>query len=355
MTILQIIGAFVIAILVVYMLFWFYKYYRTRKVIMFQKEKLVDGKHDATKYAIIDKRKIPLSAQGNEYSISFWIFVKDFNYRYGSNKSILYRGDKDNLESNPFIYFHPKNNDISVRVQLQTNLDQASTQHLEEVDKLASGVNTNPIQTAQENKEDFAVRLPYEYFKHSGKSNISGNKVSYDHMKENFEDPMPTQGVSDDNEYGQLDNRLDKVELQVQQLMGNMTEKGTTEPLEEGQLDVQDQELPIVNDHCTIKNVPLQRWTHLVVSIFNNNIEIYKDGKLFNSCALKGYPKPNLGNLHLCPDGGFNGYIANLEYSNMSATPSEVYDVYSRGPKLVKDLGDKASDIWGGFKSALSE
>ena len=96
---------------------------------------------------MIEKSTIPLSAQGNEYSISFWMFIKDYNYRYGSNKSILYRGDKDNTESNPYIYLHPTTNDMTIKVQLQTDT-----------------VKDSPSPTLAGNRENFRVSLPKQYF-----------------------------------------------------------------------------------------------------------------------------------------------------------------------------------------------
>ena len=97
------------------------KFYRIRRNITFQNQKLLSGQHNGNKYLVVDKSTIPLSAQGNEYSVSFWLFVKDYNYRYGSNKTILYRGDKENTESNPYIYLNPTSNDMTIKVQLQTN------------------------------------------------------------------------------------------------------------------------------------------------------------------------------------------------------------------------------------------
>jgi len=385
MSIIQIILAFVVAVLVVYLVFWFYKYYTRRSVVHRQTEVLVDGQHDGTKNIVVDRRKIPLSVQGNEYTVSFWIFIKDFNYRYGNTKTILHRGNKENTESNPSIYLHPKNNDLTIKLQLQTDTVDQNLKDLEQQAKALAEPkrpetakdliepDVSEVGTPAPELEDvpilepFVVPLPMRYFRKSSKeqlSNISGNQLSVSvsggNQLERFEETGPTVAAgeisSQPEGLGTLDNRLDKVELQVQKLMGTEEKATVAEDQGEaqGQIDAK-YEMPVVYDECVIRNLPLQRWTHLSISVFNNHVEVYKDGKLHKACSLKGFPKPSVEHLHVATNGGFNGYLSNLEYSNMAATQSEVYSTYRKGPKLVRGLGDKLSDLWSGFTSVFKE
>jgi hypothetical protein len=297
-----------------YIFFALYKYYSKNSVVEFQIEKLISQEHQADKYIMIEKSRIPLSAQGNEYSISFWMFIKDYNYRYGSNKSILYRGDKENSESNPYIYLHPTTNDMTIKVQLQTDTVKDST----------SSPSTS-------NREDFRVTLPREYFG-SMTSNISGNNVN-----ENFEDPT-TAPDSEEGVVGDLNGRLERIEIQMQRLIGMQNEQNTTPtPTDYTSTSTgssNGQPMPIIYDECVINNIPIQKWTHVVISVFNNSIEVYIDGKLVKTKALRGFPKPNLQNMHVCPNGGFDGLIANLNYSNMTLPSNEIYNIYKAGPEL---------------------
>lgn len=397
MSISQIILAFVVAVLVIYLIFWLYKYYTRRSVVQRQSEILVDGQHDATKHIVIDRRKIPLSVQGNEYTVSFWIFIKDFNYRYGNTKTILYRGDKENTQSNPSIYLHPNNNDMTIKLQLQTDtIDQnlkdieqqskalAATKKNEVVTDLVSLPSTSPSETLGPDistvgtsapiledppiLEPFVVPLPMRYFRKESKelfSNISGNQARGTNQMERFEETDPTTGPtvaaenssSQPENVGDVDNRLDKVELQVQKLMG-INDKNSEKNKDgetQGQIDDPQYEMPIVYDECVINNVPIQKWTYFSITVFNNHVEVYKDGKLHKACSLKGFPKPSVEHLHVTAIGGFNGYLSNLEYSNMAVTQTEVYQSYRKGPKLVRGLGDKLSDFWSGFTSIFKE
>lgn len=314
MSFLEILLIFFVLLILFYIFFALYKYYSKNSVVEFQIEKLIPNEHQADKYVMVDKSKIPVSAQGNEYSISFWMFIKDYNYRYGVNKSILYKGDKENTESNPYIYFHPTTNDMSIKVQLQTNT-----------------VKDLPSPTSTVNREDFRVTLPMEYFG-GMTSNISGNVVN-----ENFEDPTtapePEEGV-----VGDLNDRLERIEVQMQRLIGMQSEPtstpASTDYTSDSTSSSNGQPMPIIYDECVINNIPIQKWTHVVVSVFNNSIEVYLDGKLVKTKALRGFPKPNLQNMHICPNGGFNGFIANLNYSNMTLPSNEIYNIYKSGPEL---------------------
>ncbi len=312
MSFLEILLAFFVILILFYVFFALYKYYSTNKAVTFQLEELIAKDHQADQYIMIDKSSIPLSAQGNEYSISFWMFIKDYNYRYGSNKSILYRGDKDNTESNPYIYLNPTTNDMTIKVQLQTDTVHEAT---------------NP--TTSGNRENFRVSLPRQYFE-GGISNISGNTVN-----EHF-DPTPT-AEPEEGVVGDLNSRLERIEIQMQRLIGMQNENNSTPAPTDytsSSGSSNGRPMPIIYDECVVNNIPIQKWTHVVVSVFNNSVEVYLDGRLVKSKALKGFPKPNLQNMHVCPNGGFDGIIANLNYSNMALPSSDIYTIYAAGPEL---------------------
>jgi hypothetical protein len=287
---------------------------------------LIEGQQDATQYMVIDKNKIPLSVQGNEYSISLWVFIKDYNYRYGSRKVLLYRGDKENVESNPYIYFEPKNNDLTVRVQLQSGTGKRFPK--QQKDKEENNNTTS---------ETFNV-LPYDELK----SNVSGNII------EGFE-PTQTAGPAT---IGDVTSRLDRIELQMQKL--TMVNPAGPTPTPTGASVLTDSDQDIMYDECTIENVPIQKWTHLVISVYNNNVEIYMDGKLNKTCNLSGFAKPNTYNMHVTPNGGFNGFIAQLDYSDAALPIDKIYNIYRHGPKLETSILDKITNFGSGVKNVVA-
>ena len=69
-------------------------------------------------------RDIPTSTIDNSYSINFWIYIDDFNYRLNEEKYILLRGRGQAtngrfLECNPGIYLDSNINDLIVDIQYQ--------------------------------------------------------------------------------------------------------------------------------------------------------------------------------------------------------------------------------------------
>jgi hypothetical protein len=86
------------------------------------------------------------------------------------------------------------------------------------------------------------------------------------------------------------------------------------------------------NEGCDIKNIPLQKWVHITYVLNNRTVDIYIDGKLERSCVLRGVPKLNDDQVHICDNGGFFGKISNLVYFRYALKPDEVYKIYASGP-----------------------
>lgn len=69
---------------------------------------------------------IPASTLGNEYNLSFWMYVNDYNYRIGELKTVLFRGprtsEKDHQEihtqANPGIYLDKFHNKLMFKFKL---------------------------------------------------------------------------------------------------------------------------------------------------------------------------------------------------------------------------------------------
>ena len=105
-----------------------------------------------------------------------------------------------------------------------------------------------------------------------------------------------------------------------------------------------------MNDHegtCDILDVPLQRWNHICVSVWNQSVDMYLNGKLIRTCVMSEYPVPSAGKIYIGQHGGFNGFISSLDYLPRILTPTEIYTIYNKGPSLVKfqqDLDDDKQD-----------
>jgi len=84
-------------------------------------------------------------------------------------------------------------------------------------------------------------------------------------------------------------------------------------------------------ENLMLENVPLQRWTSLILTVNGRAVDVYMDGKLVKTKVLQNVPKATRSNIYLTPGGGFSGSTANFLYINRSLNPREVYDIYKEG------------------------
>ena len=86
-------------------------------------------------------------------------------------------------------------------------------------------------------------------------------------------------------------------------------------------------------DHaCKVGNIPIQRWTNLLVSVYGRSMDIYIDGKLVRTCLLPGVANVNSdSSIFVTPDGGFDGWTSQLQYFPTAINPQEAWNIYSAG------------------------
>jgi len=84
---------------------------------------------------------------------------------------------------------------------------------------------------------------------------------------------------------------------------------------------------------CTIPNIPLQKWTNLIVSLNTKTIDTYINGKLVKTCVMTDIPQTDSeASMDLTPAGGFSGYTARFNYWNDAISPQQAWNVYRSGP-----------------------
>ena len=83
---------------------------------------------------------------------------------------------------------------------------------------------------------------------------------------------------------------------------------------------------------CIVKMIPIQKWVNIIISVYNQVIDIYIDGQLSSSCVLKGFPAISTDEVNITPDGGFNGKISRVLFSNTAMTVKRSKDIYYSGP-----------------------
>jgi hypothetical protein len=163
---------------------------------------------------------------GGNYGIQWWMFIQDWDTRFGQEKPVIKRGD------NPYVFLHPTENSLCVKIGIFS-------------------------------------------------------KGSGDTMEAQ---PAPT--GSD----------------------GSATDDSYT---------------------CVVKNVPLQTWFCVSLSVSGRNVDIYKDGLLVRSCLLPGVPKTPQGNLEIMPGGGFSGNVIDVYHFSRALKPVDAQSFCAKGTSGV--------------------
>jgi len=91
-------------------------------------------------------------------------------------------------------------------------------------------------------------------------------------------------------------------------------------------------------EKITIHNIEIQRWNNVNISLINNYLNIFIDGELRQNYLLKGASHINHTNLDICPNGGFNGFLDSLSYTNKSLSKDEIMNIYKKGPSDSKKI-----------------
>jgi len=97
-----------------------------------------------------------------------------------------------------------------------------------------------------------------------------------------------------------------------------------------------------VNQEITIPDIPLNKWVNVIIRCQNKTLDVYINGIITQSILLLGVPKQNYGDVWLCANGGFSGYVSNLWYYNYALTAPQISSLVSKGPNrtMVGDAGD---------------
>lgn len=157
-------------------------------------------------------------SNGGNYGIQWWMYIKDWDTRFGQEKPVIKRGDS------PYVYLHPTENSLCVKIGI-----------------FPSSKSEGPA-------------------------------------------PSGSDGSATDDSYT-----------------------------------------------CVLKNVPLQTWFCVSLSVNGRNVDIYKDGLLVRSCLLPGVPKTPAGNLEIMPGGGFSGNVIDMYHFSRSLKPADAQSFCAKG------------------------
>jgi len=83
---------------------------------------------------------------------------------------------------------------------------------------------------------------------------------------------------------------------------------------------------------CTVSNIPIQKWTNMIISVYGRTLDVYLNGKLVKTCLLGGSAlvNPN-ADVSLTPGGGFSGWTSRFQYFPNAIDPQAAWNIYESG------------------------
>ncbi len=351
--------ALVVFILIIVLLYfagtYLWSFYKDNQTKIISKPLLTSVNNGQSQYDI-GSSDMPNSSYSNEYSLSFWVYVDDYSYRQGQPKFLLRRGSTKTVV-NPEIYLHPSQNTLQVNISM---IPESSTPESTEPSTTTSTIAETTTTTAPPAGSTFKD-IKVENFASGVNSTCDCDqvktpedilaKLSENNPKvPNVYDPQFFDMVSG-NEVPTSVKQSPELNIVVEGFQGapDTTTTTTTTPTTTTTTAPADTKCdcgPTRDDgdtsdraafeknvgKCQVTDFPLQKWVHVVVSQYNQVVDIYIDGKLKSSCVLPRFPDIVQDDLILSPNDGFSGQMSKVEYINSALTADRVYDLYAQGP-----------------------
>ena len=211
-----------------------------------------------------------LKKSDGHFTISSWIFIDDWNYRYGEEKTIL-KKELPSVSANmnvPYIGLDPYKNDLIIRLNVFGEADTEET---------FSDLLRETLTTAGQTPDDDDV------LGCSGEDTDTTSRVIYNE----------TTG----------------------------TEYSVNCPMK----DVED---------IVVENINMQKWVNIITTVNNRSIDVYINGKLVKTKTFNNVIDTeafNYGGINITPNGGFGGFVSKVQYYPYYITPEKAWSIYKGG------------------------
>ena len=144
---------FIVVIVILLVLYNYFTSSSSRIVEQVERRDMVEGSRNASQYKLYGGDNLPVSRFSNSFTISFWVYINDYKYSLKENKYILMKGNKDESNDSPIIYLTPYQNNLVVRMKLQSQEDPTKFENNE----VKKETHTNNNQTFKEDSSTPAL------------------------------------------------------------------------------------------------------------------------------------------------------------------------------------------------------
>lgn len=217
-----------------------------------------------------------LKKSEGQFTMSCWIYIDDWNYKYGEKKVIMQRNNENFI--NPVIELGEYKNDL--KVTLETFKDSAQT---------------NDYKTELETLIKNDTNTTYSNF-----SDATTNDVGCSNELIIFCDTANT-------------NLSECIDISYTNIECSDAEN---------------------SEETIIDNIPLQKWVNIITTISDRSIDTYINGKLVKTKTFSNaIDTTNFNNsdIEIVPNRGFGGFISKVRYYPYYISPQKAWDIYKEG------------------------
>ena len=309
-------------------------------------EVLLNFIHDCKNNPLdISTKAISASTSGNEYSLTFWVFINNLDTQYLDNPEyhhldILSKGPIENgiIDTNL---------EMPIKVFLE---NKSSTLRI----SMKKEGGSSDIMSGKEGCYSNIIDAPADqqstYNKNLDKMDILGDSLN------NYDD-CKIAGNSINNSYFGILNQdcyyLDSAKIDM--LNTDIAQGRVAKMPQNIGIEECNNSVPSPSEYmyvksvgetesikpCRISNFPIQRWNCITLNVHNNIVDLFFDGKLLHTCVYDGNLELNNDPIIIGNRGGFDGYVSNVVWSNKALIAGEIYERYARGPRIRLTMSDR--------------
>ena len=233
---------------------------------------------------------------GNNFTYSMWLYIEDWNYRYGDEKIVLNRANC------PMVVLSNKPNQLVIKIKTMNS---------------ATGAKPNSPPSLADRAKNLANKLSCEACDNGFKcacdqcdrTLFTASQSAVSNGRTDIYNPEPSA---------------------VATALAKATDAETARILDVYQA--------AGNHECVIDAIPIQKWVNVIVSLYQQTLDVYLEGKLVKTCVLPGVAvRNNNASIFITPkqsngnDGGFSGWTSSFRYMSYASNPQEAYNIYKDG------------------------
>lgn len=272
---------------------------------LFDNNSLLKNVSDAKRQIVL--RNEDINTVSNEYSISLWMYIDDWNYKFGEKKNVLQR-ENEKRQFNPYIYLDPYKNNVNIEFYTKPMKDNSynSVNNYNSAKNFCSDLSSNIYY--KENTEDIICEIDKET------NEIKPVKNERDYVK-------CSKDENGNYKYHCYDDTL--VENNYNECVPS-----------DGKYNI------------ILENIPLQKWSNITCCFGVTHVDIYLNGKLIKTKTFDAVQYIDNfidKDIILCSNGGYAGSISNVSYYNYIVDPQKAWYIYKEGfnPVILGSLFKK--------------